>query len=82
MRLATMHRVKGLEFDRMVVAGVSQKYMPLASQVERSEDSAVRRETELMERALLYVAVTRARRAALLTAHGEASGWLGKGPAD
>jgi len=39
-------------------------------------DAAVQREAELMERALLYVAITRARRAALVTAHGTVSGWL------
>ena len=78
LRVATMHRVKGLEYDRMVIAGVSKEDMPLRSHVGRSRDKAVQRETELMERSLLYVAITRARRAALITAHGEASEWLPK----
>lgn len=76
LRVATMHRVKGLEYDRMIVAGMTRDSMPLRTAVERSEDGAVRRDAELMERALLYVAITRARRAALVTAHGEASGWV------
>ena len=76
LRVATMHRVKGLEFDRMVVAGLSQELMPLERQIDRSGDAAVRREAELMERALLYVALTRAREAALITAYGKVSGWL------
>jgi superfamily I DNA/RNA helicase len=76
-RVATMHRVKGLEFDRVVVAGMSEDLMPWRVQMARSEDAAVRRETEMMERALLYVAVTRAKRAVLVTAHGKASGWIG-----
>ncbi len=76
LRVATMHRVKGLEYDRMVIAGVSEDSMPLKTRVERSADQAVRREEELMERALLYVAITRARSAALITAHGKVSGWI------
>ncbi len=76
LRVATMHRVKGLEYDRMVIAGVNQDSMPLRLRLERSSDKAVRREAELMERALLYVAVTRARAAALITAHGTVSDWV------
>lgn len=76
LRVATMHRVKGLEYDRMVLAGMSDKAMPLATLVRQSTDPAVRRETEIMERALLYVAITRARQAALVTAHGKVSRWL------
>ena len=79
MRVATMHRVKGLEYDRMVIAGVTDKVMPLKSHVNRSGDAAVQREAELMERALLYVAITRARRAALVTAHGTVSAWVSRG---
>ncbi len=77
LRVATMHRVKGIEYDRMIIAGVSEDSMPLRNRVERSRDKAVRREEELMERALLYVAITRAREAALITAHGKVSGWIG-----
>lgn len=76
VRLATMHRVKGLEFDRVVVAGMNADLMPWSLAMSRSEDSAVRRETEQMERSLLYVAITRAKRAALITAHGEPSPWV------
>lgn len=77
VRVATMHRVKGLEFDRVVVAGMSDELMPWRAAVARSEDAAVKREAEMMERALLYVAVTRAKRAVLVTAHGKPSGWIG-----
>jgi superfamily I DNA/RNA helicase len=77
VRMATMHRVKGLEFDRVVVAGMSEELMPWRAQVMRSEDASVRREAEAMERGLLYVAVTRAKRGVLVTAHGKPSGWIG-----
>ncbi len=76
LRVATMHRVKGLEYDRMVIAGMNEDLMPLKARIARSGDAAVRREAELMERALLYVVLTRARGAALITAHGKVSAWI------
>jgi hypothetical protein len=76
LRLATMHRVKGLEFDRVAVAGVNDGVVPLELGDLRSSDSAVRAEAEGRERALLYVAVTRARREVLLTSHGKPSRYL------
>ena len=76
LRVATMHRVKGLEFDRVVLAGVNDDLMPYKRIVQRSDDKAVRREVEDQERALFYVAVTRARAEVLITAHGKASGWV------
>lgn len=82
LRVATMHRVKGLEYDRMIIAGMTAKAMPLEARISQTSDPAARREAEIMERALLYVAVTRARRAALVTAHGEASPWIAEGSPD
>jgi hypothetical protein len=52
IRLATLHRAKGLEFDRVAVLGESAALGP-------AEDTA-------QERSLLYVALTRARREAAL----------------
>lgn len=73
LRVATMHRVKGLEFDRMILAGMTDDNMPLKSRINATEDPTARHEAEIMERALMYVALTRAKRAALMTAHGERS---------
>jgi hypothetical protein len=73
LRVATMHRVKGLEFERMVIAGMSEEAMPWRKVVERSQDAAVKREAVDMERALFYVAVTRAKLEVLITAHGRPS---------
>lgn len=75
LRLATMHRVKGLEFDQIILAGCNEGRIPLASAM-RSDDRGVRDEAELRERALFYVATTRARRGVLITSHGQASHWL------
>ena len=82
LRLATMHRVKGLEFDRLVIAGVNDGVVPLAIGELKSDDGAVREEAEKRERALFYVAVTRARREVLITSHGKPSAWLADGLAD
>ena len=61
VRLATMHRIKGLEFSVVVVAAYkgTAKY---AEQLARDEDAGVSVETELAERSLLHVAATRAKR--------------------
>lgn len=75
LRLATMHRVKGLEFDRVIIAGVNQGTVPLEVMSD-SSDPVVARDHEVNERALLYVAATRARRELLLTSHGTPSPFL------
>jgi len=75
VRLATMHRVKGLEFDTMIIAGANKGRIPLAAAVSGS-DEITRAEGEKAERALLYVAVTRARRRVLITAVEPVSGFL------
>ena len=76
LRLATMHRVKGLEFDRVVVAGVNEGLVPLAMLLDGTDDRAVKQDMERQERALLYVATTRARREVLITASGAPSPWI------
>jgi len=73
LRIATMHRVKGLEFDHIVVVSANQDIIPLAKAVSADHDAAARRRAETSERALLYVALTRAKRSALITAHGALS---------
>lgn len=76
LRLASMHRVKGLEFDYVIVAGVNEGVVPLnASQLSES-DAFEAAESDTRERALLYVAVTRAKRAAIVSAHGKRSPFL------
>lgn len=76
LRLATMHRVKGLEFERVVVAGVNDGIVPLAQAFAGTEDEAVKEDVERQERSLLYVAITRAKREVLVTWCGKGSGWV------
>jgi superfamily I DNA/RNA helicase len=76
LRVATMHRVKGLEFDRVVVAGVNDGIVPLSVALSSTDDPAVREDMERQERALLYVALTRARREAMITCFDTPSSWI------
>jgi superfamily I DNA/RNA helicase len=74
--LATMHRVKGLEFDRVIAAGINEGVVPFESTGFISSDPVVRRESEVHERALLYVAATRAKKEVVVTSFGKTSRFL------
>jgi len=56
LRAATMHRVKGLEFEHVVVAGVNKGVVPLEAAMAAADDEVTQRNVETGERALLYVA--------------------------
>ena len=75
VRLATMHRVKGLEFDRMVIASVNEDLVPLAAVIPE-DDSRERAAAETAERALLYVAATRAKKDLTILSFGTPSPFL------
>lgn len=76
IRLATMHRVKGLEFDRVIIAGVNDGTVPLEVEWSRSNDQVIQRESENQEKALLYVAATRAKKEVVVTSFGKVSKFL------
>lgn len=61
VRLATMHRVKGLEFEVVIVAGYRTPAY-YAEEFAREEDAGVIEDTLLSERCLLHVSATRAKR--------------------
>lgn len=69
VRIATMHRVKGLEFDHMIVAAVNQRMLPLST-INEFEDDVSKEEFKTGEKCLLYVALTRARKSACITCYG------------
>jgi len=78
IRLATMHRVKGLEFERVIIAGVNDGIVPLRGEWLNTSDSVIKNESDIHERALLYVAATRAKTEVLVTSFGKPSDFLSK----
>ncbi len=76
VRVATMHRVKGLEFDRVAIASVNSGLVPLRAAVFSRGDEAGRAAAETEERALVYVAATRAKKELLVLSYGEPSPFL------
>ena len=72
VRIATMHRVKGLEFNYIFVAGVNNKALPNGVRSDFSDDVSLE-EFETEEKCLLYVALTRARTGVYVTCYGTMS---------
>ena len=72
IRVATMHRVKGLEFDHIFAAGVNNKVLPNGVRSDFADDVSLE-EFETEEKCLLYVALTRARTGAYVTCYGTMS---------
>ena len=62
VRLSTMHRAKGLEFDCVIIMGMNQNNMPNQKTLESAESGVEKRELMLQEKLLLYVAATRAKK--------------------
>ncbi|MFP4155965.1 MAG: 3'-5' exonuclease, partial [Halothiobacillaceae bacterium] len=76
IRLATMHRVKGLEFRHVFIMGADDHHLPLKQAMSSTQDQTERCATELSERALLHVAVTRAIQSVAVTWSGNPSPFL------
>lgn len=77
VRIGTMHRFKGLEFQRVFLTGVSEGLIPhqRIDTFRRTEPARYRQE-EQRARSLLFVAATRARDELVVTWHGRASRFL------
>lgn len=78
VQVMTMHRAKGMEFQRVILAGMNSASMP-APYVLASLEDAEREDKLQQERSLLYVAASRARDELVVTYSGDVSGFL---PAD
>ena len=76
VRLATMHRVKGLEFDRVIMASVNADLVPLPVAIDARGDAVERESAETEERALVYVAATRAKKELLVLSYDKPSRFL------
>lgn len=75
LRVATMHRVKGLEFKYVIIAAVNNRIIPLPSAINKT-DSVSEAESLTSERCLLYVAMTRAQKGVYITSYGRKSEFL------
>ena len=69
VRMATMHRVKGLEFDYVFAVAVNKKVLPFGTRADFEDDISLE-EFRTGEKCLLYVALTRARKSACVTCYG------------
>jgi hypothetical protein len=78
LRLATMHRVKGLEFDQVFLPGLDASQMPLQVEVNKRPDAVSRELFEQQERSLLHVAATRAKKRVVVSYSGKPSPFIGQ----
>jgi len=76
LRLATMHRVKGLEFDQVFLPGLDAAQMPLRHELEQRPDQLSRELFEQQERSLLHVAATRAKKRVVISYSGKPSPFI------
>ena len=79
VRLATMHRIKGLEFKAVFVAGLNRGVVPL-DRALHSQDPVEFGLRAANERSLLHVAATRAVKRLFLSCSGSPSEYLETGP--
>ena len=76
VRIATMHRVKGLEFRHVFMAAMCSGVVPNRFAVDGSEDRTELVDRELAERSLVHVTASRAIESLTVSWHGDASEYL------
>ncbi len=76
LRLSTMHRVKGLQFEYMILPGLDDRSMPLKGLIDRASEASAREKQIASERCLLHVAATRAKKQVFVSYFGVGSSFL------
>lgn len=78
VHVGTMHRFKGLEYQRLALVGINDGALPRADMMERyrTADPQRYRREDRKARSLLFVAVTRARDALRITWSARPSRYL------
>lgn len=76
VRVATMHRVKGLQFESVFLPSLNHNILPLKTILDHLCDETARQNTLNLERSLLHVAATRAKRSVTITYYGQPSPFL------
>ncbi len=75
LRVATMHRVKGLEFKYVFIVAANDRILPLNMAIDHT-DAVAEDESMTAEKSLLYVAMTRAQQGVYITSYGKKSPFL------
>jgi superfamily I DNA/RNA helicase len=79
--VGTLHGLKGLEYQRMILVGITDSAIPGARVEALQEVDPPRYQRELLRsRSLLFVAATRARDSLVISWHGEPSRFLPPAP--
>jgi superfamily I DNA/RNA helicase len=68
-----MHRVKGLQFDAVFLAGINEGIIPLEALLNNVADGTAREHLLNLERSLIHVAATRAKRSLSVSYFGNPS---------
>lgn len=76
IRIATMHRAKGLEFECIIIFDLNEGIVPLDAVIDNATDNINKKELIDAERLLLYVAATRAKKELILMSYGKPSNFL------
>ncbi|MEU9126115.1 UvrD-helicase domain-containing protein [Streptomyces sp. NPDC048506] len=78
VHIGTMHRFKGLEYQKLAIVGARDGVIPRTTVVDRYRDSDPQRHAreELKARSLLFVAATRARDTLRISWHDKPSPYL------
>jgi superfamily I DNA/RNA helicase len=77
VHIGTLHRFKGLEYQRMIVADVGDGVLPATRIAALKDSDPLRYEREIKQaRSLLFVAATRARDSLVISWHGTPSPFL------
>jgi superfamily I DNA/RNA helicase len=71
-----MHRVKGLQFEYVILAGINDGILPLKSALSNASDKAAYNALITSERSLIHVAATRAKRCVVVSYYGQSSSLL------
>jgi superfamily I DNA/RNA helicase len=76
VRLATMHRAKGLEFETVAIVCLNDGVVPFRHEVDGAIDAAAKRNVDERERSLVHVAATRAKRYLMVSWSGKKTSLL------
>ena len=69
--LSTLHNMKGLEFKVVILSNVNKGTFPMLPRDYETLDPITKKELMMNQKALMYVAITRAMQKVLITGNGE-----------